>query len=521
MPQIHNLPSRIPEGNYREAALLNEGLMENVFETRQRLIKRNERATQIKRMMEKSPELFGKGGAQLDTFGNEDIDLNKLKDVDNSRLQGPSTQSITNEVVNPLENLLQFKNSQNTNGAIDNIYAKQAEILGKPNPTYNNSSIPGTTSLLGSPTLNSLNPLPNNNQQAIIDQGLRNQQQLLGQTPPPPLGTGTVLKPDNGLPLQGGTTMQNNQFPLSASTSSKNSTNKGASTGHSENYTMAAKDNGFSHEAGLLTTKTSENRTNLIDPVKKDIDQLRTMAALYGTTFGGEVQDKNNPYAGMLKDKVDYMGALNEAMSKEGTTVEQSIEKLKTDDKGRDASLTVGYRDNSSVNFGEMNFGNSNIREAGGGSNTDKKITGIFETKGGGKLRYIENPDGTITPESGKFVRGYSSEFSVEAPTGTGAMKTLTEAIKNEFGDYYEVDTEKYLIREKGTGRIPFYFKPVYDGKKWKIDYLPNQGQVTHGNMLDFRLNSIQRINNSSSNLDQLTTTDEMILKANKYGANK
>lgn len=320
MPQIHNLPSRIPEGNYREAELLNRSFMDNVFNTRQRLIKRNERATQIKRMMETSPELFGKGGAQLDTFGNEDIDLNKLRTVDNSRLQGPSTQSITNEVVNPLEKLLQFKKSQNTNGAIDNIYAKQAEILGKPNPTYNNSSIRGTTSLLGSPTLNSLSSLPNNNQQAIIGQGLRNQQQLLGQTPLPPLGTGTVLKPNNGLPLQASKpTLQNNNLPLSASTSSKNSTNKSASTGHSENYTMAAKDNGFSHETGLLTTKTSENRTNLIDPVKKDIDQLRTMSALYGTTFGGEVQDKNNPYAGMLKDKVDYMGALNEALSKEGT----------------------------------------------------------------------------------------------------------------------------------------------------------------------------------------------------------
>lgn len=445
MPQVYNLPDRIQSSNYAEAELLNRGFMENVFNTRQRLIKRNQRAADIKRVMQKNPNIFGPGGAQVDTFGNEDIDRNKARVQDDSLIQGASTQSITNEVINPLDEFLKGRNTQNSDAAVNNIYGKQAEIMGMQKPNYNNSSTPGTLGLLGASGGSSFTPLQSSSQQAIIDQGLLNQQQLLGQNQaPPPLGTGTVLAPNNSLappPL----TMQNSQYPLSASTSMKQSQSSGVQTGHGENYTVSAKDNGYSHETGLLTRKTTNNKVNLIDPVKKNVDDLRGFAELDGSNFEGAVNPLNNYSEKELNTKVDYLAELNKALGTAGTIEEQTIEKLKTEEKGKDASLTYGYRDNSSVNFGEMNFGNSNIREAANGGKPDPNLEAT-------KMSWLGSEQDPSTGQWSQITTTKDGRWFIGSTTSAGKVFDTWKSGKEALG-----------VLEKRISNLPYSVKDETD----------------------------------------------------------
>lgn len=352
MPQIHNLPNRIPEGNYREAALLNQGFMQNVFDTRQRLIKRNERATAIKNIMHKSPHLFGKGGVQLDTFGNEDKDLNKVRSQDDSRVQGPSSTTVNNEVlVNPIDVL---NNPNPSKDAVMNIYNKQANRMGMPLPSNNqNTSILDTLGILGNNNIQS----NNSSQGPIVDRGIKNQQQIMNGNLP--LGTGTVLVPNNN--------QTRTPLPINSKVSASNSQGGSAGSSSSENYKLSADYKGATAEGILGSTTTVNQRTNMVDPVKKDVDDLRSMSVLHGTSFNGDVLSKNNPYTQDLAVKENYLASLNEARSKEGTFQTQERDKFKVEDKGMSASFQEGVSNSSNVSNNIRTTGASSIQNPSGG----------------------------------------------------------------------------------------------------------------------------------------------------------
>src|SRR5690606_19900511 len=119
-------------------------------------------------------------------------------------------------------------------------------------------------------------------QNPIVDQGLRNQQQVLGQNNNQQ-GTGAVLEQPQ---TTGGI------LPFGARVSTKNG--GGAGSGSSSNFTVSAEDKGGSFENALVSTQITDKRTNMDDPIKKNLQDLEKLARLSSTNFNGAVSTDNN-----------------------------------------------------------------------------------------------------------------------------------------------------------------------------------------------------------------------------------
>lgn len=471
MPQIHNLPSRIPEGNYREAELLNRGFMENVFETRQRLIKRNQRAKTIKEAMRSNPNMFGPNGAQVDTFGGEDIDIRKARVQDDSRMQGPSSSAIQNDVlVEPMDVLNRPSAGKD---AVMNIYNKQANRMGT---MYNqNNSIPDTISLLGA---NAYRPtgvlgIGGNLQESLVNQGIKNQQQIMGQDVNTPLGAGTVLRNEEPKPAT--------PLPINSRVSASTSEGGSAGSTSSENYRVSADYKGASAEGILGTTTRVDQRTNMIDPVQKNMDDLNTLAILGSTNFQGEVHPANNIDLLNKNKKEAYLTSLNEQMSKEGTFETQEREKFKVEDKGMSGDFQDGMSSSSNITSNIRTTGSSAIQNPSGGK--PDYNGSLFVRGSNGKIVQVEydgdpkDPNtlmktdftnsGSIAflnPDFSGMSRDNEGNFVVAKDPGE-AMRNGLKFIKPQ------LENTVYSLEGPDGNRI----MKVINGRKEQIGWLTNQ----------------------------------------------
>lgn len=465
MPQIHNLPSRIPEGNYREAELLNRGFMENVFETRQRLIKRNQRAKTIKEAMRSNPNMFGPNGAQVDTFGGEDIDIRKARVQDDSRMQGPSSSTIQNDVlVEPMDVLNRPSAGKD---AVMNIYNKQANRMGT---MYNqNNSIPDTISLLGA---NAYRPtgvlgIGGNLQESLVNQGIKNQQQIMGQDVNTPLGAGTVLRNEEPKPAT--------PLPINSRVSASTSEGGSAGSTSSENYRVSADYKGASAEGILGTTTRVDQRTNMIDPVQKNMDDLNTLAILGSTNFQGEVHPANNMDLLNKNKKEAYLTSLNEQMSKEGTFETQEREKFKVEDKGMSGDFQEGMSSSSNITSNIRTTGSSAIQNPSGG----KPDPNMEATK----MSWLGSEQDPTTGEWSQITTTKDGRFFIGTTTSAGKVfdtwksgdealgvlkkriSNLPYSVKEEKGDGGNSKFVGYDENGKPSGAIAW----DQEKRKWRV----------------------------------------------------
>ncbi|MCB9221703.1 MAG: hypothetical protein H6615_07805 [Ignavibacteria bacterium] len=369
--------------------------------------------------MRSNPNMFGPNGAQVDTFGGEDIDIRKARVQDDSRMQGPSSSTIQNNVlVNPTN----LTKDPAFDQAYKNMLAKQAQLTNMSLPTGINTATPNTLNLLSnSGSQNNVTP-------ANLQQTLNAFQQLQGGNNQQPNNTTTLSNPINvagvlgntgansssatNLPLgnQGGGTTANNNYTRVSNSSKQHGS---ANTTTSQNYSTSLTGGGYEAEGILGTTTRLDQRTNMIDPVQKNMDDLNTLAILGSTNFQGEVQPANNIDLLNKNKKEAYLTSLNEQMSKEGTFETQEREKFKVKKNDVNIALREGVMNAAGVTT--INSGNTKVDTGSKGGKLDPNMEAT-------KMSWLGSEQDPTTGEWSQLTTTKDGRFFIGNTTSAGKV---------------------------------------------------------------------------------------------------
>lgn len=341
MPQIYNMPSRIPEGNYAEAELLNRGLAQNVADVRKLIARRNLIASNIRKAVQLNPDMFGKGGFKVDRYGNYEMAIRQPDTEDESVLMGPDKQTVETTELQDAQTELNkvLANKQETRNRIEGI-------LGT------NGSGSGQGSSIGVGTV--LAPSNNTNS---------------GQSNLP-----SILQINNNL-----TQPNVGKQGTGQSTSITNS--------KTQSRSLDLRDNGGSGQGVLATDTTLENNVNAIDPVKIEDKDLRTLASLEIPEMGG-----NQTFTKLLQTDMEFKKDLNEQMKDYGTKTNRILTTTTATDGGMSAGLNNSLTESSTVSKSQ------NYAPQSGGYNPNKKpgVIDILVPGITGSKSIATDADGTL-----------------------------------------------------------------------------------------------------------------------------
>lgn len=553
MPQIHNLPNRIPESNFREASLLNAGFMQNVMDARKRIKERNRIAETLKNAMQTDPERFKGSSVEVDTYQNTNknqqmIDAMRPRYKDDNLLQGPSDSSVN--VLNPNIDLEPMKViGQRPKQTFINT---QENIMNEPFPTGTAQGVLGNRGANIDDDLKRKlieNGIDNSNK--VIGKGLGNSQEtqqqilqpqlqetdlgMLGEKAllptPEPIDVFRDLRRNNGEQSEtiskSGNNYQNQNDSLSVFEKMSNKIGFGQGIGAEESYNLDYKEPGLKYNDPMQIVKTTNNRVNVEDHIKKDYSDL-----LLGSMIDNAVNSGVSPNEGispvkslydqMIVEKAKVLG--NRAEQLKGMGTFQEFDSKDRDVNYTGASFGIGRNMGARQSINISNDANHSSKYGGGGGKGSNPYVNQGIDTSGNPYDFGTDEQGNVIRKDGNFPATYSrdSNFSVFHKIGTMALNKLENTLENNYSGRYKLNEKRNeIIDTHNDDKTVLYVLTEKVGDEWGIKFRPIHGVTPESVYNNFNLGYASRTGTASRQRDKDMTTTTERDRTRNYGLDK